>query len=114
MRTIIVACALILLAGPALAENCQRFVHETDPEDWIIQTEYGFDWHKHDDVFKYDVGRYTSEGDPRLTASTHERLDAEMGDSDFVQYRFAEINDKDAILWDGWFYFRGCAAVAGR
>lgn len=114
MRSLIGAAALALLVSPALAEDCQRFVHEANNDDWIAQTDYGFDWHKEGSVFKYDIGRYTSDDDPRLTASTHGAIDVDMGDSDFVQYRFAEINDRDALVWDGWFYFRDCAAVATK
>jgi hypothetical protein len=111
MRIWIVAGLLALSVSVAHAEDCNKFVHETDPSQWIVQTDYGLDWHKEGEVYPYEIGRYTNET-PILTANTKDGLDAEMDNHDFSQYRFAQINGREALVWNMWFYYRACASTS--
>ena len=112
MRVLI--CAALLLAGTSASFACDRYIHETDPETWIKVNGDTFIWHKaNDGEYVFETGRFSSEGDPRKIAySGPNDISEAEGDDSYATYRFANVNGKDTLIWESWFYFSACQTVA--
>lgn len=97
--------ALMAVSGARAADECRRYVHETEANTWIFDFDKEVVWHKPDGEYRY-FKEYTAPNSTFSVAAS--RMEAGSIEVDEVPYRFATIDGKKTLIWDTWYYFNSC------
>ncbi len=105
MRLVLATVAALLAApGAHAADVCNRYVHETEDDTWIIDLGKELVWHKPDGEERF-LKAYRA---PASTYSLAATPTDDEGFSEEIPFRFETIGGRKTLIWAVWFYYNSC------